>query len=733
MYQAFNHFVLRTPLFPFNMFEEISHNNEKFTEILKNDDFQEAIFIASPVLYKELLKYLEGNLEGKLTDKKEQEQLLSALERYFSRMSTRCTPFGLFAACSCGEIGNTTNIRLEETVQKTTRLDMYYLCELSQFLSQIPEIRKKIKYYPNTSLYSKGKKYRYIEYKYVGERRVNRISAIQRSSYLDSLLKKSYKGATIIELQQVVLSNEILEEAALDFINEVIDSQILVGELSPSVTGEDMLTKMIRILDSLNLQDLNPLLIKEIQSLLEKLDKEIDNPFDVYQNIIEKIKLFETPYKENLLFQIDATRKTETAILGHNVIEELQSTMQFLNRITQYGENPALTKFRQLFYERYEEKEVSLAEALDPEMGIGYPAESNAGDFSPLLEHFFIPLNKGQNSYVSPINIFQTILLKKTVDTLSKQGKEIVLDDDDIKNFPKVDWDNLSPTMYCLFELLNTASNKAMLKINSFGGSCGANLLARFSHTDEKIHWLVEEIINKEQNLMSGVILAEIAHLPESRIGNIVSRPHLRKYELLYLSNSDLPQEQLIYISDLMLSIRHGRLFLRSKKLNREIIPRLTNAHNYRNYPTPIYRFLCDMQTHTIRGGLFFSWGSLENNFSFLPRVRYKKTILAPASWNVNIEDIKYLFNIEEEEKLISEVEKWRTTNSLPKHGLLQDGDNELFVDWGSFISIRSLFSIIKKRTMVKFTEFLFDLDNVVAVGKNGRYLNECIVAFYKN
>jgi len=728
MYQVFNHFLLRTPLFPFNIFEKIPCENEEFTEIFINKYFQEAIFTASPALYRELLKYLEG----KLIDKKEQEQLLGSLERYFSRMSTRCTPFGLFAACSCGEIGNKTNIRVKDTIQKETRLDMYYLSGLSQSLSQIPEIRSKIKYYPNSSLYSTGIKYRYIEYKYIGERRVNRISAIQRSFYLDALLKKSYKGATIDELQHAIQENDISKEDALDFIDEVIDSQILVGELSPSVTGEDMLAKMTRILDSIDFQDSTVLLIKKIQLLLRKLNEEKENPFDVYQNIIEKAELLKIPYKENLLFQTDATRKAEHATLGRDVIEELQSAMQFLNRITQYGENPALTKFRQLFYERYEDREVLLAEVLDPEMGIGYPAEPNKGDFSPLLEHFFIPPNREQNTFISPISNFQSILLKKTIDVLSTNMKEITLDDQDIKNFPKADWNNLPPTMYCMFELLKNDSGGTLLKIISFGGSCGANLLARFSHTDEKICRFVKDITHKEQDLMSDVILAEIAHLPESRVGNILSRPHLRKYELMYLSNSDLPQEQLIYISDLMLSIRRGKLFLRSKKLNKEIIPRLTTAHNYRNNPTPIYRFLCDMQTHHVRSGLFFSWGSLENTFPFLPRVRYKNTILSPASWTVNITDIKHLLNIKEKDTLIPEIEKWRMGIFLPRYVLLQDGDNELFIDWESFISIRSLFSIIKKRSVVKFTEFPFETDDIVVRGKNGRYLNECIAAFYK-
>jgi hypothetical protein len=160
----------------------------------------------------------------------------------------------------------------------------------------------------------------------------------------------------------------------------------------------------------------------------------------------------------------------------------------------------------------------------------------------------------------------------------SKNEKEIVFTDEDIKDFPPASWDDLPESMYSLFEIIKANPQEILIKLNLWGGSCGANLLARFCHTNEKIEQLVKEIAAKEQELMPDVLLAEIGHLPESRVGNILSRPHIREYEILYLSNSDLPEERKIAVSDLILSFRQGRLKLRSKRLNKEIIPRLTNG-----------------------------------------------------------------------------------------------------------------------------------------------------------
>lgn len=189
-------------------------------------------------------------------------------------------------------------------------------------------------------------------------------------------------------------------------------------------------------------------------------------------------------------------------------------------------------------------------------------------------------------------------------------------------------------------------------------------------------------------------------------------------------------------LSDLLLSVRNGQLILRSKRLNKEIIPRLTSAHNYYYSGTiPIYRFLADMQFQIGRGALYFNWGKeLESQLSFLPRVRYKNTILSSATWIVKIDEIKHFFTIQDDKQLLEEIEIWREKRFLPQYVLMPDEDNELFVNWANLVSIHSLFSIIKKRQEIKFMEFLFNPDTAIIKDASNRpYMNQCIVAFYKD
>ena len=78
------------------------------------------------------------------------------------------------------------------------------------------------------------------------------------------------------------------------------------------------------------------------------------------------------------------------------------------------------------------------------------------------------------------------------------------------------------------------------------GGSSAANLLARFSSEKSDVQSLAKKITEKEEELNPDYILAEIIHLPEARIGNVIRRPILRQYEIQYLAKSILPEENQI-------------------------------------------------------------------------------------------------------------------------------------------------------------------------------------------
>lgn len=721
-YKSFHFFIIRFPFLSYNLLNTIMQDIDSLLTIFSNNIVKEAIFLSSPTLYSELLKLVEG----KMKEPNKKNRLIYSFERYVNRMSTRCTPFGLFAGCALGKIEDKTDIVLKDSYTRKTRLDMHFLCALYDNLIKIPKIKYKIKYYRNTSLYSLGKKYRYIECQYDCSKRNYQITEIDQSNYLKKVLKKVSRGADISTLVGCLVNDNISHQDAVDFVSELIDSQILVGELNQSITGEDFFSRIIELVKSVN--DGGELLfeLKEIKSLLSMLDEGVHER-NLYQEIIAKIDSLSVPYEKKYLFQVDLIKKTSKAHLGKEILNEVKLAMTFLNKVTSSIKNETLSQFQQDFFNRYEEKEVPIMEALDLELGIGYPSRKNNGDPSPLIDDLILPQIKMQKK--NTFNVIQSILYNKTIECLSQKKIEIEFTDDDVKDFSP-NWDDLPPTIYTLFEIIRNNPDDILIKLDFCSGSCGANLLARFSHADDGIAKFVEDIVLKEQKLFSDRVLAEIVHLPEARSGNVLSRPHIRNYELLYMANSDLKQNNLLDISDLMISIRNDRLIIRSKKLDKEIIPRLTTAHNYHN-GLPVYRFLCDMQVPTGRNALYLDWGQYE--YTFKPRVRYNNTILSPATWFVNNEEIKFLLLIQDDTKLIPEIRKWRKNRFIPQYVLMTDSDNKLHVDWENELSVSALLAIVKNREVIILTEFLFEPENAIAKSADGVYLNECIVPFYKD
>ena len=213
-------------------------------------------------------------------------------------------------------------------------------------------------------------------------------------------------------------------------------------------------------------------------------------------------------------------------------------------------------------------------------------------------------------------NEIDTIIYKKLLDAEKNNQFIIEFKDTDLEHI-ELDWKHVPDTLSAFTEVLKI-DHQERLVVNGLSANAG-NLLARFSYGDAQLLEHLKQITNLEQQMQPDKIIAEIAHLPEARTGNILKRPHLREYEIPYLAKSTLPLSQQITIDDLWVSIQNNRIILTSKKRNKEVLPRLTNAHNYESKALPIYHFLCDLQSQNKKTSLGFSWPRLADDHPFLP------------------------------------------------------------------------------------------------------------------
>lgn len=723
-FQFFDEYVVRTPLFSRKNFQEnvngSSISNEELKAICNNSVFQEAIYLASPYVYNELIRWLNSEKEF---SPKEFQRLKTTILKYFSRTSTRCTPFGLFSEVGLGTFSNELKINYNYNLNKIrdTKLDMHFLVGLAQHFVQIPEIRNYLLFFPNNSIYQVGNKIRFVEYEYTKEKREYIISSAPLSKALQQVLNFSVQGKTMLQIAKCIIDDDITQEEAIEFIEELIDNHVLVSELEPIVSGSDFLEMMISVLNRIGARNENEFLVS-VQRKLKELDQNIGNSTSSYTEIEKLIQSFDVEYKSNHLFQTDLYCK-EIVSLSSFWKKELKQVISFLNKISLPQKETHLEKFKKTFYERFETQEVSLSYALDTEVGIGYRQDTAIKGLHPYLEDLELPLPRVKSNINIELDPIQQILNEKLQEALTENQYEIELSDEDFKDFEE-NWNDLSDTISFIAEIVSER-NQEKLFLNGGGGSSAANLLGRFCSEKSGVQDLTQKITQKEEELSHDFILAEIIHLPEARIGNIIRRPTLRQYEIPYLAQSVLAKENQIPVDDLYISLKNDRIVLRSKKLNKEVKPYLTNAHNYSADPLPVYHFLCDLYSQNIRSGLYFNWGDLKHIYNFLPRVEYKNIILSKASWKITNKEInKFSLLISDKDLIFTELENWRKLKQIPQWIQWVKSDNKLTVNLENYDLVKMFIDSVKNEDSIVIEEFLYN--------ENDDFKHEFIFPMYK-
>ncbi|SHJ33081.1 lantibiotic dehydratase family protein [Aquimarina spongiae] len=708
-------YVLRTHNLSTNEVSRLNVNSIK--ELCASPIVSEAIFLASPELHQEMTKYLKGKTM------KNEDKLVQSLLKYLLRMGHRCTPFGLFSGCSLGKIAETTNIELDASTEhkRFTRIDMSYICSLVQQLEKTHEIRKELKYYPNTSLYPVGNKLRYIEYRYKGTNRRHYTVSIDNSKYIDLILKKATKGANIEELAQFIVEPDISIDDAKTFINQLIDNQILISSISPSVTGENYLQILMDKIPDENTKNR----LHTIDELLKKLDSNTyENNFTYYKQLTDILDSFEIAYNKKFLFQTDLTISTQQNTLSDKIVKDIHKGVEILNKLVPYQEDEKLTKFRRKFFDMFEEEQVPLSLALDVETGVGYGFNSEEDyDISPLINDLNLSTSNRIADHKKIKWTKTDSFLNKKLMELEKDAIEMLITDNDLDSFTE-NWNNLPLSFTAIIHLLNNDNDNPLINMSYVGGASATYMLGRFTQADKNIEQFLKKITQKESEERD-VVFAEIAHLPEKRTGNIINRSHLRTHEIPYLTKSTLPSEQQIAIDDIWVSVEQDRIVLFSKKLNKEVIPRMATAHNFSYNSLPIYHFLCDIQTQHLRDNLVFEWRNAAINRDFLPRIRYKNIIISLAQWRIGKKEIQKIIQL-------NDLTEWRKEKKLPQKIMLSDDDNELVIDLEHPLSVKAFLSTIKNRQQITLVEYLFDEKNALVTRQGKAFCNELFFSFVK-
>lgn len=689
---------------------------EKLRHLFQGERLKEALFLASPTLSVEVEKWIEYKKESN-------PKIITSLLKYAIRMSTRSTPFGLFAGVSLGNvIASEKKVSLiRGNIHKTVlKLHASILTGIIAQVSKDKRIYSQLYYRINPTLYVDGKYYKYYQKVTNGKKGQNILKRIRLTPVLHRVveyLESNERTAHYQSLTDLLQRFGASTAHATLFVNNLISLGIISSELQPNVIGRGYLYSLIKTLERVDKEKYYLNALSTIQTLLHSSQSAVN----IENDIVKLLQSIIPDLDRTNLLQGDLLIEMEDNKLPNTALNHLRDQFQELLPLSTQAKLADFDRFRTAFSDKYEDRMIPLTTALDPDTGIGYGRQEGVYNVTDeILGEVKNIAATGEKKYED--HHYQDLVIKKFVESAKSHFTEIQLTREDLDHIAKqrkTTPNAIPSSFYAIGNLLRSSREQNLcFNLGTIGGSSSGNLISRFAHLDEKLNNKLKESANREQQQFPNAILAEICHYPDNNAANIISRPALRRASICLTATIDKEQEQ-IDVSDLYLFVKNNRLVLWSKKCNKMVIPRLTTAHNF-GQGMNIYKFLADFQFQNNRLDLSWNWGIMKEQ-PRLPRISYKNIILSRAQWRIQ-KLAKYPSDPHDF------VKNMQTALDIPTMVVISSGDNELLINLNNPFCAEILLDHICKRETILVEYLLNDYSSIASDKDQNVFANEIII-----
>lgn len=603
-------------------------------------------------------------------------RLRSKLRRFLVRMSTRPTPYGMFAGVAAASWGDITDICIDSAWRTRTRVDMDWLLRFAMTSEANPIIRNQLRWFATTAVWHHYDRVILSErVPVLAGRPATRISVAAKPVVLRALeLAKE-------PIPYSVLAKRLAAEfpaAAPGRIDRVLqqlwEHGFLLTELLPPLTIDDPI-KWVR--DRLApIMGGKPLCV-QLDALVRSMDACDRGPIERVPGFLRKAAAHAValgPTQTEMPLQVDLAFLTTARNLSSVIADEAARTAELLFRLTPMPDGPPnIAGYRQAFAGRYGvDREVPLLELLDPEWGLG-----------PVGQYGW-----GSGGLESPqANRRAETLQHLALGAIRKRQLVVELDEELLGKLqaPMPAAGRLPPSID--LNLFVLASSSAAIDSGEFQIMLGPNVgaptagrnIGRFAHLlGHDVCAALERSARADEKYHPNQIVAEVVTLPRTfRYANVVVRPAVRRYEINHGVSAGVPPECVIPLNQLAVGLREGRFYVRWVPRDLEVLFTLGHMLNSDQSSRECH-FLSEVSRDGVAQLSGFNWGPAAG-YPFLPRVQAGRIILQCAQWR--LDKIHGQVPVDRPNEFASWFAHWCEYWQVPRRVYMSWADNRLLYD----------------------------------------------------
>jgi lantibiotic biosynthesis protein len=604
--------------------------------VLDDPVLREAVEVSSESLARTL-----GRLDHRLpVEPAKLRRAVLAVARYLLRMSGRPTPFGLLAGVALARFdgsettGAATKVRFSTGHHKGVRPDGGWLSALVAQSEGRPEVRRHLRVVVNDLCQVRGAR---LVLPYVRQN----VGAAARERAVRELsvrYTEPVRRAVTVAARPVAY-RDLVDKLAAAFprvardridtlLGTLVAQDILLTDLRPPLDAGDALGHVLDRLEAASADDPEAAALRSVAAHLTRYAAEpLGAGLPSWRDAVAATRARHASDGETI--QVDLRLDLDVT-LPRAVAEEAARAAAVLWRLAPGPtEPPHLTQYREAFVERYGlHHQVPLGDLIDPERGLGAPA----GYLVP-------PGDRSLQPVAEPASARDKVLAELVELALLDGSGEVVLTDEVIARMAGTDRDEPAPESVELCVEVLAGSTAALdegdfrLVAGAASSTAGA-IFGRFAYLFADGAYLAAITAGTAEQ-PDDPVRAQLVFAPmDARSTNVIQVPTICAETIAVGTFADRSDPTVLGLADLAVVADHHRLALWSVRHGREIAtisPHMLNPDYSSANAVRLIREIATSRYQTFHG---WSWGRV-GILPRLPRVRYGRTVLAPATWQV--------------------------------------------------------------------------------------------------